>query len=269
MSGAFEWMTVASGQLQSAGALDGIDSMAKTKRGYTLTTDTGTIESAYFILKPNDNHSRVRLISASTGYRQYTGAVHFYWHANQWHVALWKRNWRNTSQGCSSVKLEKGHAPELYTAHAAVSRTYALNTYGRHRLAGYDVCDQVHCQAFDGMSTVNDTIRQGMPRVKAFGHLRSIGAAHSGCIPFQLWRYDTQFAEPFGKRPLPHLASRPRWSHVHQRSARPMGKGNQCQRLGGLAKCSGQMNPINHVQNHAKNLDYQAIDLTCALTGKL
>ncbi len=185
VSGAFEWMTVASGQLQSAGALDGIDSMAKTKRGYTLTTDTGTIESAYFILKPNDNHSRVRLISASTGYRQYTGAVHFYWHANRWHIAL-ETELEDYVAGVLVNEVGKGHAPALYTAHAAVSRTYVLNTYGRHRLAGYDVCDQVHCQAYDGVSTVNDTIRMAC---HASRHLvitdrlgRPIPAAfHSNC----------------------------------------------------------------------------------------
>lgn len=185
VSGGFEWTTVSSGQLQSAGVLNGIHSMGKTERGYTLTTDTGTIESAYFILKPDDNHSRVRLISASTGYRQYTGAVHFYWHANRWHIAL-ETELEDYVAGVLVSEVGKGHAPALYTAHAAVSRTYALNTYGRHRLTGYDVCDQVHCQAFDGVSTVNDTIRMGC---RASRHLvitdrlgRPIPAAfHSNC----------------------------------------------------------------------------------------
>ena len=183
--GGFEWMTVLSGQMQSAGKLDGIHSMAKTNRGYTLTTGTGSIESAYFILRPVNNLGRVRLISAATGYRQYTGAVHFYWHANQWYVAL-ETELEEYVAGVLVSEVGKGHAPELYTAHAAVSRTYALNTYGRHRLAGYDVCDQVHCQAFDGISTVNDTIRQGC---RASRHLvicdrlgRPIPAAfHSNC----------------------------------------------------------------------------------------
>lgn len=185
VNGDFEWLVVASGQLESVAALDGTHSIAKTEGGYTLTTKSGTFKSTYFILRPNKNLGRVRLISSATGYRQYTGAVHFYWHANQWHVAL-ETELEEYVAGVLVSEVGKGHAPELYTAHAAVSRTYALNTYGRHRLAGYDVCDQVHCQAFDGMSTVNDTIRQGC---RASRHLvicdrlgRPIPAAfHSNC----------------------------------------------------------------------------------------
>jgi len=185
VSGGFEWMTVLSGQMQSAGKLDGTHSIAKTEGGYTLTTGSGTFKSTYFILIPDNNLGRVRLISAATGYRQYTGAVHFYWHANQWYVAL-ETELEEYVAGVLVSEVGKGHAPALYAAHATVSRTYALNTYGRHRLAGYDVCDQVHCQAFDGVSTVNDTIREGC---RATRHLvitdrlgRPIPAAfHSNC----------------------------------------------------------------------------------------
>ena len=88
VSGDFKWVVVASGQLESVAALNGTHSIAKTKAGYTLTTGADTFESTYFILKPDNNLGRVRFISATTGYRQYTGAVHFYWQANQWHVAL-------------------------------------------------------------------------------------------------------------------------------------------------------------------------------------
>jgi peptidoglycan hydrolase-like amidase len=203
VSGGFEWMTVVNGQMQSTGTLDGIHSMAKTNRGYTLTTGTGSIESAYFILKPDDNHSRVRLISASTGYRQYTGAVHFYWHASRWYIAL-ETELEDYVTGVLVSEVGKGHALALYAAHAAVSRTYALNTYGRHRLAGYDVCDQVHCQAFDGVSTVNDTIREGC---RAARHLvitdrlgRPISAAfHSNCGG------TTRSSEAVWQKASPHL----------------------------------------------------------------
>ena len=185
VSGDFKWLVVASGQLESVATLNGTHSIAKTKAGYTLTTESGTFKSTYFILRPDNNLGRVRLISAATGYRQYPGAVHFYWHTNQWHIAL-ETELEDYVAGVLVSEVGKGHAPELYTAHAAVSRTYALNTYGRHRLAGYDVCDQVHCQAFDGVSTVNDTIRQGC---RATRHLvicdrlgRPIPAAfHSNC----------------------------------------------------------------------------------------
>ena len=114
VNGDFKWLDAASGQLQSAAVLDGTHSIAKTNDGYTLTTGAGTIESTYFILKPDNNLGRVRLISATTGYRQYTGAVHFYWRANQWHVAL-ETELEEYVAGVLVSEVGKGHAPELYT----------------------------------------------------------------------------------------------------------------------------------------------------------
>ena len=160
VNGNFEWIVVNNDNLQTAGALESIQRIAKTNRGFTVTTQTGELEASYLILKPSQGFATVRLISEPTGYRQYTGAVHFYRHAGDWHVAL-ETDLEDYVAGVLVSEIGKGQADALYTAHAIVSRTYALNTFGKHRLKGYDVCDQVHCQAFDGVSTVNDTIRRG------------------------------------------------------------------------------------------------------------
>jgi peptidoglycan hydrolase-like amidase len=160
VNGSYAWTVVKNGSLQTAGALEGIHGIAKTNRGFTVSTQEGNLEARYLILQPTQGVATLRLISEPTGYRQYTGAVHFYWHAGDWHVAL-ETDLEDYVAGVLVSEIGKGHAEALYTAHAIVSRTYALNTFGRHRLEGYDVCDQVHCQAFDGVSTVNDTIRRG------------------------------------------------------------------------------------------------------------
>ncbi len=41
-----------------------------------------------------------------------------------------------------------GHHLEYYKAQAIMSRTYAIKSKNRHSKDGFDLCDQVHCQAY-------------------------------------------------------------------------------------------------------------------------
>jgi len=41
-----------------------------------------------------------------------------------------------------------GHHLEYYKAQAVMSRTYAIKSKNRHSKEGFDLCDQVHCQAY-------------------------------------------------------------------------------------------------------------------------
>ncbi len=41
---------------------------------------------------------------------------------------------------------------EFYKVQAILARTYALAHYSKHQTEGYNLCDQVHCQAFYGKS---------------------------------------------------------------------------------------------------------------------
>lgn len=43
-----------------------------------------------------------------------------------------------------------GHHIEYYKAQAVISRTYALNNLKKHEPEGFNLCDQVHCQAYKG-----------------------------------------------------------------------------------------------------------------------
>lgn len=42
---------------------------------------------------------------------------------------------------------------EYYKIQAVMCRTYALGNLNRHKSDGYQICDEVHCQAYDGKST--------------------------------------------------------------------------------------------------------------------
>lgn len=200
--GSYCWGVVKDGSWTEWEPLEGTHEIKKTDQSWTWTGNAASHSAAYFILKPSDEQSKIRLISPVTGYRQYRGAVHFYWHENRWHVAL-ETDIESYLPGVLASEIGKGHATALYEAHAMVSRTYAIHTYGRHRLAGYDVCDQVHCQVFAGVSTVNDTLqaacaatrnmvlvdRLGRPIVAAFhsncgGQTRSAAEVWQSSMPY-------------------------------------------------------------------------------------
>jgi stage II sporulation protein D len=43
-----------------------------------------------------------------------------------------------------------GHHIEYYKAQSVISRTYALHNLRKHESEGFNLCDQVHCQAYKG-----------------------------------------------------------------------------------------------------------------------
>ena len=51
------------------------------------------------------------------------------------------------------VQAEAGfnHHPEFYKTQAIISRTYAYRNWLKHQKEGYNLCDQVHCQAYKGI----------------------------------------------------------------------------------------------------------------------
>ncbi len=72
--------------------------------------------------------------------------------------------------------------PELYKAHALLTRTYLLNHYDRHREEGFSLCDDVHCQAYHGRATYNQEIARSVyetsGEIVADYHYKLITAAY-------------------------------------------------------------------------------------------
>lgn len=206
LKGQFEWVIPGADTDTRLGALEGVQRISRTPSGYALTTENGVREAEYIILRPITRSAAIRLISERTGYRQYRGAVHFYRHLNR-HCIVLETELEAYLQGVLVNEVGKGHAPAFYEAHAMMSRTYAMGAAGRHRLMGFDLCDQEHCQVFDGVSTVNDTIEaacfktQGLVLVDRLG--RPITAAfHSNCGGM------TRNAETVWQKPAHYLVSR-------------------------------------------------------------
>ena len=47
--------------------------------------------------------------------------------------------------------------PEALKAQAVAARSYTLKNVGRHKADGYDLCDNTHCQTYEGVSSVSPT----------------------------------------------------------------------------------------------------------------
>ena len=61
-----------------------------------------------------------------------------------------------------TVETEGGSTalPEYYKAQSVITRTYAVRNFHRHAPEGFNLCDAVHCQAYNGKSRMNKEIYQ-------------------------------------------------------------------------------------------------------------
>lgn len=106
--------------------------------------------------------------------------------------------------GVLSAEAGKGHDLAFYEAQAIVSRTYTIQAQHRHRVEGFHVCDQVHCQVYHGLTTVTDTMYNAVARTRHQILIDQSGrpitaAFHSNCGGH------TQGAEAVWQTSLPYL----------------------------------------------------------------
>jgi stage II sporulation protein D len=60
--------------------------------------------------------------------------------------------------GVIESEAGKEQSLEFYKVQAVICRTYALSNKRRHEHEGFNLCDQVHCQVYKGMSRFNPEI---------------------------------------------------------------------------------------------------------------
>jgi len=107
--------------------------------------------------------------------------------------------------------------PEYYKVQAIICRTYALNNLARHINDGFELCDQVHCQVYQGVTTNADILNavqatKGMVIVDESNELIN-AAFHSNCGG------QTLNSEDVWNKALPYLRSRPDTFCLHQPAA--------------------------------------------------
>lgn len=99
-----------------------------------------------------------------------------------------------------------GHKIEFYKVQTIISRTYALANMHKHDPEGFNLCDQVHCQAYKNKCKTNLTIHEAAMLTKGTvivdDSIKLITAAfHSNCGG------QTANSEQVWSKPLPYLRS--------------------------------------------------------------
>lgn len=107
------------------------------------------------------------------------------------------------------VESEGGGKRELeyYKVQAIMSRTYAAKYSSKHALEGFDLCDQVHCQAYHSMMrftpNIDIAVKQTSGIIMVDEHEKHIDAyfhANCGgqtCLPEYVWNNSVPYLSTF------------------------------------------------------------------------
>lgn len=113
--------------------------------------------------------------------------------------------------------------PEFYKAQAVIARTFAVKNFHRHAHEGFNLCDDVHCQAYKGKSRMNRQIydavlmtrnellvnNAGEPAITAY-HANCGGVTGSAAVE---WNRELPYLVPV-KDPFCDRSAHRNWSKV-------------------------------------------------------
>ena len=97
---------------------------------------------------------------------------------------------------------------EYYKAQAVISRTYALKYLKRHQKEGFNLCDQVHCQAYHNKLIYTDDIRKAVSAIDGIYIIDTVsnhfveGFFHANCggqtsSSDYVWKEEILYLQPF------------------------------------------------------------------------
>ena len=90
---------------------------------------------------------------AGTEDRQYRGVMELYPAGNNhFHITEYLKC-RRRFLSVVPAEMPAWWPDEAIKAQAIAARSYAMSNLGRHRNKGYDLCDTVHCAAYDGVKS--------------------------------------------------------------------------------------------------------------------
>ena len=196
VSGGYHWLNATGQVLDTLTESTQIFIQDKQWKGNNISLEN------HLILQPIVPGSVLSIQSVHTGYRQVSGVLHLF--ADSEVRCILETPLEAYLPGVLVAEAGKGHFPDFYEAQAIVSRTYTVQSMGRHRLEGFDLCNSVHCQVFQGISTVNDTILSAVMSTRDLilidANSHPITAAfHSNCGGH------TQGSEAVWQHALPYL----------------------------------------------------------------
>ncbi|NUM51087.1 MAG: SpoIID/LytB domain-containing protein [Flavobacteriales bacterium] len=117
----------------------------------SLDTDLGIFKKLTFIGTEYENNFKLKLINPSYEYRVYEDNLKVWPHPYNNHLTLINNIFLdNYISGVVEAEVGKSPPPEYFKLQAIICRTYALNNLTRHSSDGFNLCDEVHCQAYNG-----------------------------------------------------------------------------------------------------------------------
>jgi stage II sporulation protein D len=142
-----------------------------------------------------------------------------------------------------TVESEGGSntVPEFYKAQAVLSRTFAVKNFTRHAREGFNLCDGVHCQAYNGKSRMNPKIYDAVLETRDLilfdlGGNPIVTAYHANCggttcSASMAWNKDLPYLvsirDPFCVGSLQHDWTRSmpveEWNHYLEKKGIPAG----------------------------------------------
>lgn len=170
----------------------------------TASADWLSGSETYAFLRPLDMRGRIELKPPDGASQLHPGALHLDNRQGKGFRVILETQMERYLPGVLSAETGKGHAPSFYEAQAIVSRTYTTRSQHRHRLEGFHVCDQVHCQVYHGITTCTPDMYQAVSRTRNKILIDEQGvpitaAFHSNCGGH------TQGAEAVWQVALPYL----------------------------------------------------------------
>ncbi len=129
-------------------------------------------------------------------------------------------SYQNYLEGVIESEGGGGKHLEYYKAQAVISRTYALKHIDRHKHEGFELCDQVHCQAYKSMLRFTDNIKVAVGETKGIYMVDTVtnelvdGYFHANCGG------QTSQSDYVWRENIPYLASFKDTFCIHTRQAK-------------------------------------------------
>lgn len=150
-----------------------------------LELDLGKYTKIYFKKVDFNGSFKIKSITPSINSRTYNGDLYVIAQPNKLQL-INKIYLEHYIAGVVEAESGGYNPLEYYKVQSIICRTYALSHLNRHKNEGFQLCDQVHCQAFKGKATSNQNIinasneTQGIVLVDE--NIKLIDAAfHSNC----------------------------------------------------------------------------------------
>jgi stage II sporulation protein D len=124
-------------------------------------SDLGSYPYLFFHDLRLDGKFSLKLIDPLLGSRNYSGELEIKV-KNKLLSLILQLNFEKYLAGAVETEAGPGAPSEFYKAQSVLCRTYAIKYWNKHKVEGFNLCDDIHCQAFNGISDQNPEIQKAV-----------------------------------------------------------------------------------------------------------